>query len=202
MAWHLSGQLIESCSCNMMCPCWFGVPTLAVQDQGWCASAIGLRIERGESDGLDLSGRVVVFVPDFPDMMFAGNGVARLYLDDTASADQRRELEAICSGAKGGPMGALGPLIATWLPAQVASISIHDEGDAITVSVGDFGEVRSARLRDGGGQGFTMQGGGFVAGLGMESVELAPSSSRWSDPELPRSFETKSGARGAFTWSG
>ena len=24
MAWNLKGQMIESCSCNMFCPCWFG----------------------------------------------------------------------------------------------------------------------------------------------------------------------------------
>ena len=34
-----------------------------------------------------------------------------------ASADQRRKLEAIFTGQKGGPMAVLGPLVATWLPA-------------------------------------------------------------------------------------
>jgi hypothetical protein len=26
MVWQLSGQLIETCSCNMFCPCWFLAP--------------------------------------------------------------------------------------------------------------------------------------------------------------------------------
>ena len=46
-----------------------------------------------------------------------------------------------------------------------------------------------------------MRGGGFVTGLGMQEVDLAPSGSRWTDPDL-RQFETKSGARGEFTWNG
>lgn len=25
MAWKPSGQLIETCSCNMLCPCWFAL---------------------------------------------------------------------------------------------------------------------------------------------------------------------------------
>jgi hypothetical protein len=57
-------------------------------------------------------------------------------------------------------------------------------------------------LRDPEGNGFTLQGGGFVGGFGLEVAELAPSASMWSDAEMPRQFETKSGARGDFAWSG
>jgi hypothetical protein len=34
----------------------------------------------------------------------------------------------------------------------------------------------------------------------MQEVDLAPSGSRWTDSDLRR-FETKSGARGEFSWS-
>lgn len=202
MAWQLRGQLIETCSCNMFCPCWFGVPDLAVQDQGWCASAVAFRIQQGSADGVDLSGRTVVWAVDFPEVIFSGNGTARLWLEEGASAEQRRELEAIFQGKQGGPMSAVGGLVSTWLPTRTAAIDVRDEGDTITVRVGDVGQVKSQRLRDPGGQGFTLRGGGFVAGLGLEEADLAPSGSRWSDPEMPRQFETKSGARGAMTWSG
>jgi hypothetical protein len=34
-------------------------------------------------------------------------------------------------------------------------------------------------------------------------TEIAPSGgTQWTDSELPMGFETKSGARGAFVWSG
>ena len=201
MAWRLTGQLIESCSCNMLCPCWFTVQELMIMDQGWCASAIAFRTREGDSDGVSLGGRTVVFAVEFPGpTMFDGNGTARLYIDQEATADQRRELEAICSGKKGGPMAGVAPLIANWLPARSAKINVAEEGDTITVTVDDAGRVQSRRLRDPQGQGFTMRGGGFVSGLGMEEVDLAPSASRWTDSDL-RQFETKSGARGQFTWS-
>jgi hypothetical protein len=48
----------------------------------------------------------------------------------------------------------------------------------------------------------SLQGGGFVAGFGMEVAELAPTSSEWTDGEMPKRFETKSGARGDVVWSG
>jgi len=201
MTWSLKGQLIEGCSCNMFCPCWFLVQEVMIMDQGWCASAIAFRVREGQSDGVDLGGRTVVLGVDFPGpTLFDGNGTGRLYIDAGANDDQRRELEAICSGQKGGPMAALAPLISKWLSAQSAKIDVADEGDTISVTVGDAGRIESRRLRDGEGKGFTLKGGGFVAGLGMEEVDLAPTGSRWTDPDLRR-FETKSGARGDFTWS-
>ena len=201
MAWRLKGQLIETCSCNMFCPCWFTVKELMIMDQGWCAGAIVFRCREGNSDGVALAGRTVVFAVDFPGpTLLDGNANARLYIDEAANADQRRELEAICSGQKGGPMAALAPLVAKWLPARSAKIDVADEGEVIAVTVGDLGRVESRRLRDPQGQGFTLRGGGFVGGLGLEEVDLAPSASRWTDRDL-RQFETKSGARGEFSWS-
>lgn len=55
--------------------------------------------------------------------------------------------------------------------------------------------VRSA------GNDFTLRGGGLIAGMQMDVLDLAPSNSHWADPEMPRQFETKSGGRAAITWS-
>ena len=91
MTWHLTGQLIETCSCNMFCPCWFTVQELMIMDQGWCASAIAFRVRDGQSDGVELGDRTVVFAVDFPGpTLFDGNATARLYIDAGASDEQRR----------------------------------------------------------------------------------------------------------------
>lgn len=202
MAWRLTAQMIESCSCNMFCPCWFGVPELAVQDQGYCASALAFRIQEGMSEGVNLSGRTVVFVAYFPELMFNGGGTGRLYFEEAASAEQRRELEAIFSGARGGPMAGLAPLFSTWLPARTAAIAINDEGDTVTVSVASAGEVVSRRLRDPEGKAFSLQGGGLLTAMQVDALDLAPSASRWTDPDLPIRFETRSGGRSTVRWQG
>lgn len=202
MAWQLSGQLIETCSCNMFCPCWFTVQELMVMDQGYCGTAVAVRVRDGSSNGVDLGGRTALFAADFPGpTLFDGNGTARVYVDDGASSEQTRALEAILSGQQGGPMAALAPLVSTWLPSRSARIDVADDGDAISISVGDDGRIESRLVRDGQGQSFTLRGGGFITALGMEEVGLAPSASRWTDPDL-RQFETKSGARGDFVWRG
>src|SRR5690242_8780420 len=98
MAWQLSGRSIEFCNCKMLCPCWLGPE--GEPDQGWCGGALGFDIQRGSSDGVDLSGTKVALATEFPGNFFAGKGTARLYIGDSATTEQRRELEAILLGKK------------------------------------------------------------------------------------------------------
>ena len=202
MAWRIKGQLVETCSCNMLCPCWFGVPELAVPDQGWCAMAFLFRIEEGHADGVDLTACAVVVGLDFPGNPYHGNGVARLYVDQSASPAQRRALEALFSGQMGGPWAVPCSLITSWLPTHVARVDVRDDGDTFVATVEGIGVIESRRLRDAAGRPTTMQGVGFGCTLEIDAVELAPSASRWVDPTLPRTFDTKSGTRSRFTWSG
>ena len=171
-------------------------------DAGYCATGLAFRIREGKADGADLSGRTVVIAGIFPGpTLFDGNGTARVYVDDGASAPQRQSLEAIFTGKRGGPMEILGGLMSNWLPTQSVPMEVSDDGDIVKITLGDAGQMTSQLLRDGEGQSFTLRGGGFVAGLGMDEVALAPSSSRVTDPDLQH-YETKSGARGTFVGAG
>jgi len=204
MAWNLTSEFTETCSCNMLCPCWYGVQELMIMDQGWCASAWLLRVQQGSADGVDLSGRTVALALDFPGpTLYDGNGTARLYIDDAASAEHCRELEAIFQGTKGGPMEILAGLVTKWLPTQVAKIDFQEKGGTLTATVDGFGQMKSQRLTNEAGQPTTMQNTGFTTALQFENqaAQLAPSSgTHWSDPDMPRQFETKSGAVAKFTW--
>lgn len=204
MAWSLKGQLVEACTCNMFCPCWFAVQDLMVMDKGWCAGLIAVRVQEGSSDGVSLAGRTATVALYFPGpTLFDGAATARVFVDSGASADQQRELEAIFQGARGGPMSNLAPLIASWLPTKTAKIGVSEKGDSLTISVEGVGELHSTQLRDPEGNGFSMTGGGFIGGMGMPSIDLAPTrATKWIDGEMPATFETASGARGACTWSG
>ena len=203
MAWNVSGELVEACSCNVMCPCWFGVKELMVLDQGWCDGTLLFRVNQGSSEGVDLSGRNVVVALDMPGpTMFDGNGTARLYIDDEASADQQRELESVFSGAKGGPMEILAGLLTTLLPTQTAGIQIHDEGGNLTITVGSYGVIKSNPLNDEAGNPTVIQNAMFAQALQLSDPQVAPSGHRWTDTDMPRAFDTKSGGRATFSWSG
>lgn len=204
MTWKLSGHLTENCSCNMFCPCWFGIPDYMVMDQGWCAGTLLFQVDKGQSEEVDLAGRIIAMAVDWPGpTLFDGNGTGRIYIDDGASKEQVRELSAIFHGQKGGPMQIVAGLISKWLPEQITSINVSRDGDLIKATIGRAGQISSQALRDADGNGFTLKGGGFVKAFGLEEAELAPSvGTKWSDADMPRTFQAKSGARGTMAWNG
>ena len=205
MGWNLSGKMVENCTCNMLCPCWFGVKELMIMDQGYCAAPILFRIQKGNVDGIDLKRRDVVLAVYFPGpTILDGNGTFRLYIDEAADDNQHKELEGIFQGKKGGPMEMISSLSSKWLPTQSTKIEINEEGNNLTVSVGNFGKMKYGELKNESGRTMTLQGAGFASAFGMddEMFTLAPSASQWSDPDLPHQFSTKSGVMANFSWRG
>jgi hypothetical protein len=198
VAWQVTGQLHELCSCKMLCPCWFGP---AEPDQGWCAGALVFDVERGNSDGADLGGKKVVVAAEWPGDFWGGNGTARLYIDESASPEQRRELEAIFSGKSGGPLEPVwAGVISKWLPSQTAKIEAQ-WGDNPSVSVGNVGQVKSERIKNEAGQPSIVQGAAAMAAFQLETMQVARTSgSRWTDPDM-RHWEGDSGVVSQFKWS-
>jgi hypothetical protein len=137
---------------------------------------------------------------DFPGPTLAdGNGTARVYIDDVASAPQRTALEAIFHGRHGGGMEGLGRLVTRWLPTQFTSITVQESKGELTAAVGPFGVIHSQKLRNAAGKVARLHN---VTLLGATPIELAPSRSEWHDPEMPRSFATESGGVGKISWKG
>lgn len=200
MSWKISGQSMEFCSCKMFCPCWLGPE--GEPDQGWCAAALGFDISEGISEGVDLAGTSVVLTASWPGNFFEGNGKARLYLDENATEDQRRELEAIFTGKRGGVLEPLwGAVISDWLPTRTTAVRIG-WGDAPSVEVGDVGRARLRPLEDGAGQRTTIRGAPAQSAFQFETMDLASGSdSHWSDPDL-REWRGDSGTLHRFDWSG
>lgn len=204
MAMNLEGELIETCSCNVLCPCWFGAQELMKMDKGWCDTALLFRIETGESNGVDLAGCSVAYVCCLPGpTLFDRDGTARLYIDESADEEQRRELEAVFHGRRGGPAEILASLMSSWLPSEFCGIDIQDDGEQLTAKVGDVGEIRSAVLKNEAGDAMTVQDAGFAVAFNFADsrFSVAPSDTRWSDSSLPRTFDTRSGVRASWTWN-
>src|SRR5690606_7068264 len=104
------GQYMETCNCAFLCPCITSNLT-ARPTEGDCKAAVALHIDRGEKDGVRLDGLCFVVVMHSPGAMADGNITVGLIVDERASAAQEEALTAIATGAAGGPMAALGPLV-------------------------------------------------------------------------------------------
>lgn len=200
MAWNIQGTMIEFCSCRVLCPCWLGPDTKP--DQGWCSSAIAYDISEGAVDGVDVAGCKAVFTAEWPGNFFGGKGKARLYLDSGASADQRRALEAVFSGKKGGLFeGLLGAVVSSWLPAKTVPIAIG-RGDTLALSVGDVGKATIASFRDQAGKPASVHGTAAQGAFQSASMEIAScKETRWADPDM-RSWQGDSATVHRVSWSG
>ena len=135
MSWTLKGSYVETCSCELMCPCNLSFDHGATYD--YCRVTLAFNIKEGNVDGTDIGGRKVVIIADAPKVMTEGNWKLGVYIDDGADDDQFKKLIQVFSGELGGPMGALAPLVGEIRGAEKASIEIGDDGLSHTVKVGD-----------------------------------------------------------------
>ena len=136
-----------------------------------------------------------------PGNFFSGNGTARLYIGNNANAEQRRELEAIFTGRKGGLLQDLwGAVFSKWLPTETTDVKIG-WGEKPVVSVGDVGQAQLTPLKDQAGRPTKVEGAAAQAAFQFPSVDLASSKgSHWADPNL-RQWNGDSGTLHQFNWS-
>ena len=69
MAYRIEGKLLEVCTCNVLCPCWVG----ADPDNGTCDGTLSWHIEKGEIEGVDVSGLTVAILCHIPGNILKGD---------------------------------------------------------------------------------------------------------------------------------
>ena len=139
MAWKLDLSYFESCSCDVVCPCTASLALPATHDR--CRVTLVFKVENGEVEGTDVSGLSVAVVADTPKVMSDGNWRLGVFLDEAASQEQADKLGAVFSGALGGPMAALGPLVGETLGVERAPIDVRHHGLRHSVRIGDAVEI-------------------------------------------------------------
>jgi hypothetical protein len=135
MSWTVEGSYFESCSCDVVCPCTASLAFGATHD--YCRVVLVFNVKQGKVDGTDVSGLVVAAVADTPKIMTDGNWRIGVFIDDKATDEQAEKLGGVFSGALGGPMEALGPLIGENLGATRAPIEVREDGLTHSIRVGD-----------------------------------------------------------------
>ena len=135
MAWNLKGNYVETCSCELMCPCNLSFDHGATYD--YCRVTLVFDIAEGDVDGTDIGGLKVALIADTPKVMTDGNWKLGVFIDDRASEQQGEKLVAVFSGQLGGPMAGLAPLVGEILGVERASIEVQDDGVRHSVRIGD-----------------------------------------------------------------
>lgn len=135
MSWNLSGSYFETCSCDLLCPCTASLALGATKDH--CNVTLVFNVKSGDVEGTDVSGLTVAAVCATPRVMSEGNWRIGVVIDAAASDEQAEKLGAVFSGALGGPMEALGPLIGENLGVERLPIEVSEDGLKHSIRIGD-----------------------------------------------------------------
>lgn len=132
MAYNMEGQLLEVCTCNVLCPCWVGEDP----DSGTCDGLLGWHIETGTIEGVDVSGRSLVILGHIPGNILKGNWNIRVYIDDKATAEQKDAMLKVWTGQAGGPVADLAKLVGRVDAVEQVPIAFNVNGASGTITVG------------------------------------------------------------------
>jgi hypothetical protein len=119
----------------VICPCTASLSFGATNDR--CNAMLVFHIREGEVEGTDVSGLTVAAIVDTPKVMSEGNWRLGVFIDAAGSDEQAEKLGAVFSGALGGPMEALGPLVGENLGVQRAPIEVREDGLSHSIRIGD-----------------------------------------------------------------
>lgn len=139
MSWNVEGSYFETCSCDVVCPCTASLALGATHDR--CKATLVFHVKEGSVDGTDVSGLTVAAVADTPKVMSEGNWRLGVVIDAAATDEQAEKLGGVFSGALGGPMAALAPLVGENLGVERAPIDVQEDGLLHSIRIGDAVDV-------------------------------------------------------------
>ena len=130
MGYQVKGQLLEVCTCNILCPCWVGEDP---DGDGYCDAVMAWHIDRGTINGTDVSDLTMSLINHIPGNVLAGNWKVALFVDDKASDQQHQANDENESGrvqrnnaeARIAAMRTSG-----WKPETIAAITKASTGSA------------------------------------------------------------------------
>jgi len=199
VAWNLKGGYVETCSCDLMCPCNMSFDHGATYD--YCRVTLVFNIAEGEIEGTDVSGLKVAAIVDSPKVMTEGNWRLGMFVDERATDEQTAKLTAVFGGQLGGPMEGIVPLVGEMLGVERAPFEVVDDGLRHSVRIGDAIEFEIEDIVP-----FGIETGQPVRLVGM----FHPAASEFNAAEAKRSridafgitYEGKTGlSTSEFSWA-
>ncbi|MFQ6042236.1 MAG: DUF1326 domain-containing protein [Candidatus Poribacteria bacterium] len=135
--WKLSGIYVESCSCDIPCPCVKGeMPT-----KGSCKGFLNWHIVHGFYGDVALDGVKATIMVDIPGATGEGNWTIATYVDEKASPEQVEAIGKITQEL-------LGFLITKDLGVKSVPIDFEMSGDTYRWSIPEIYELESVLIRD------------------------------------------------------
>jgi hypothetical protein len=181
----LDGTLLEACSCAGPCPCWIGDDP----DGGTCDAFVAYHVDRGQINGVDVSGLSLVNVAQIPGNVLSGNWRLVIHIDDKATPQQQEALLSAFGGKLGGPLADLAGLIGEVVEVRSVPIEHRVEGGKGTLRVGQAVDAEMAPYTDASGKPTTIHDTVFSTIPGSPAYVSKASRHRVNIPEHGMSWE-------------
>ena len=137
LEWNISGEYMESCNCDYLCPCIYTNPQAEVT-YDHCTALLIFRIDKGTAGDVDLSGRKFALVVKSGKVMSHGGWVFGAIVDAEADGAQREVLTQIATGEAGGPPGMIrSNLVSDFRGVEYHPIDFNIDGTNRSVSIVD-----------------------------------------------------------------
>jgi hypothetical protein len=162
MGYQMEGQLLETCTCNTLCPCWAGEDP----DGGKCDGAFGWHIKNGTIEGVDVSGLTFCFIAHIPGNILQGNWDIVVFMDENATPEQEQALLNVWTGKLGGPVADLAQLVGQVLEVRRAPVTFEVDdvgaGGKGYFAIGDVVEAEMAPFQGATGKTMSMHDTAFT----------------------------------------
>ena len=136
MSWRIAGAYFESCNCDAICPCrMIGGVRGGRSTYGACYGALAWRIDEGHADDVDLSGCAAALVVSYDDDEPGSPWSVILHVDERGDERQRRAIEEILLGSRGGDVQRLPWIRKPRSVVDVQASAISLESGAMTLEM-------------------------------------------------------------------
>jgi len=201
--WSIEGQYMETCNCEFLCPC-ISSNLAARPSEGDCKAAIAMRIDKGEKDGVKLDGLSFIVLLHSPGAMGEGNLTVGLILDERANDAQAEAIGAIATGAAGGPMAALGPLVGRVAGMERRPITFEIDGLKRSVKAGELIDQACEGVPGPAHEGepIRLENTGHPVSSGLAIAKATRSSMHAFGIDWDDASGTRNGHFAPFAWAG
>jgi hypothetical protein len=158
MAYTLEGELLEVCTCKVLCPCWIGEDP---DGDGTCDSVNSWHITHGQIDSIDVSNLTIAGVNHIPGNVLKGNWQVVFFVDDKASAAQHTALVEVFTGKRGGPVKDLAGLYGKILAIEKSPIVFEVIEGRGRLKIGEQVEAEMEPYKGATGEVTTLRGTAF-----------------------------------------
>ena len=197
--WWAEGLLFENCNCAAVCPGHIHFSQKCTHEV--CRGFWAIRFEAGRAGDADLAGVDAVVVYEAPQVMVDGGWKQVIIVSDRAEAGQRRAIEEIISGVRGGPWEVLSRFVSDALPTRTAPVTIEDAPGRKSVTIAGIleGAVQAIRGRN-RAEPVTFEN--IYNKIHDSTQVIATGSTRYDDGELVIANDGTHGLWSRFRWAG